>query len=285
MEIENNLNQRISKTIVFFCFGFALLFLVIPFLFYPWSPSFVGSYFSPTQLFHNGLIATAVLSLYMMISVSIVLIVNFIVRSNKSLSILQIIGWTLATGMIAIAISVLSTATLANLIKIPGGIKINFSDLEPLGFMITTSFYSAILTLVILVSSKILNSKKYAILLLVISVILVSIGVWKINQNAVGMESQYVLEQCQTLAYGVVIESGLTPIGQELSGLGIKADKSKMDKIVADYGPRCKLQSSEAFALVRENFLALSLSRKANFETDYQTERSNFIDWVNKNVR
>lgn len=282
MEIENNLTQRISKTLVFFCFGISVLFLVIPFLFYPWTPSFVGSYFGPDQLFHNGLIATVILSLYMMISVTIVLFVNFIVRSNKSLSILQIIGWTLVTGMIAGAISIFTVATLATLIKIPGGIKINFSDLEPLGFMITTSFYSAILAFVTLILSKILNGKKYAILLLIISVILILISVWKINQNAVDMESQYVLEQCQTLAYGVVIESGLTPIGQELSGLGIKTDKSKMDKIVADYGPRCKLQSSEAFALVKENFLALSLSRKANFEADYQIERSNFIDWINK---
>lgn len=285
MDTENNLTPRISKTLIFFCLGISALFLLIPFLFYSWTPSFVGSYFSSDQLFHNGLIGTAILGLYMMISVSVVLIVNFIIKSNKSLSVLQIMSWTLATGMIAGAIGIFSVATLATLIKILGGIKINFSDLEPLGFMITTSFYSAILAFVILILSKILNGRKYAISLLVISALFISIGVWKINQNAVGMESQYVLEQCQTLAYGVVIESGLTSIGQELSSLGIKADKSKMEKIVADYGPRCKSEASEAFALVRENFLALSLSRKANFEADYQTERSNFIDWVNKNVR
>jgi hypothetical protein len=184
--------------------------------------------------------------------------------------------------MIAVGISIFSLHALSSLIKIPGGIHISFSDFSSINFIVITAFCSTIVALVILILARILATRKYSVLLLVVSVIFIVIGVLKIHQNAISMESQYVLEQCQTLAFGVVIESGLTSIGQELSGLGVKADKSKMEKIVSYFGPRCKLQNSAAFALVRESFLGLSLSRKTNFEAEYQTERDNFIDWVNK---
>jgi|GEM_PF-3892628 len=283
METENNLKERIYKTVIWTCFGVAVLFLTIPFIFSPWTPSFAKLYVNPDQLFINGLLATAILSLFLMISVSIALIVNLILKSNRSLSVVQIIGWAFFAPIFTFAISMFTVRTLATFIKIPGGIKINFSDFEPLGFMITASFLSAILALIILIFNKILGTRKYSVLLVVVSLMLVIIGSWRINQNAVAIESQYVLEQCQTLAYGVVRESGLTPIGQELGLVGINPEKIKTEETLAEYGLRCRQMSAEVFALFKQNLLALSLSRKANFESYFETERVNFLKWISTN--
>jgi len=241
----------------------------------------VGTYSSIDQLLNNGLLATSVLSLFMLIPVAVVLALNFLRKSGNP-TVLQIIGSVILVGIITVGISIFSVHVLASIIKIAGGIKVNFSDLEPLGFIIMVAFYSSLLSLILLILGKVLHGRKY-LLLIVIGLLILIAGYWKIHQNAVAMESRYVLEQCQTLAYNVVRESGLTQIGQDLGALNLKSDKVKMNEILADYGPRCKKRAYEAFGMFREWLLSLSLSKKTNFESNFKIEQDNFINWINQN--
>ncbi len=216
-----------------------------------------------------------------MILVGTILIINFSAKAWRARSINVILGSALMAGFITFFVTIFSVHFISTLITIPGGIDIRFSDFEPLSFLVGSSFLSTVMTFILLAVDGVVKTAKYLVILLLVAAVICFAGLKRINQKSIVLESQYVLEQCVTLARGTVERSGLTSIGTELLTLGKPVEETKKQDILTTFGRRCRQISPEAFDLFSYRLSALSLSRGSDFGSSIQIERDNFIKTIN----